>query len=60
MIRNARDLSAEQKLAMEGLPGIAISDREDIGIRAFEYASDVPQLRREEILAGLKAHFGES
>jgi hypothetical protein len=33
------------------------SDREDIGIRAFEPASDVPQLRREEILAGLKAHF---
>jgi hypothetical protein len=57
MIRNARDRSAEQKLAIEGLLGRAISDRENIGIGAFEPAGEVPQVRREEILAGLKAHF---
>ena len=57
MIRNGRDLSPEQKLAIEGLLGRAISDQEDISIRTLQPPVDLPPARREEIIAGSKSPF---
>ncbi len=57
MICNAKDLSPDQKLAIESLLGRSISDEEEISIRALETPKRVTPERRTEILTGLKAHF---
>lgn len=52
----ARDLSPEQRLAIESLLGRRISEKEAVTIRAYEPATLSPE-RRAEIIAGLEAHF---
>ncbi len=57
MICNARDLSPDQKVAIESLLGRSISDEEEISVRALQAPEGVSPQRRAEILAALKAHF---
>ena len=59
MICNARDLSPDQKVAIESLLGRAISDEEEISVRALQAPEGVSPKRRAEILAALKAHFAK-
>ncbi|MBZ5533219.1 MAG: hypothetical protein LAO20_17450 [Acidobacteriia bacterium] len=59
MIHKAKDLSPEQKVALERLLGRAISDREDISIRVLQPPPGVSPARRQEILEGLKTYFAE-
>ena len=59
MIHNARDLSPDQKLAVESLLGRSISDEEEISVRALQATEGVSPQRRAEILAALKAHFAK-
>jgi len=57
MIRSARELSPDQKQAIEGLLGRRISDEEEISVRALEAQKAVTPERRAEILAALRDHF---
>jgi hypothetical protein len=57
MICNARDLSPDQKVAIESLLGRTVSDEEEISVRALPVPEGISPQRRAEILAALKAHF---
>jgi hypothetical protein len=57
MIHKAKDLSPQQKLALESLLGRAISEKEAISIRTLEPPPDMSPERRREILDSLQAHF---
>jgi len=56
MLHKASELSSEQRIALEGLLGRAISDRETISVRAFEPAP-LSDTQRAEILTSLDAYF---
>jgi hypothetical protein len=58
MIRNAKDLSPEQKTAIESLLGRRLVESEDISVRAFE-PSPVSDRRRLEIADDLRKYFAE-
>jgi hypothetical protein len=53
----AKDLSPEQRLAIESLLGRSVSEKEAIAICAYEPPAISPA-RRAEVLAGLEAHLG--
>lgn len=57
MIRNAKDLSPEQRTVIEGLPGRRVLEDEAISIRAIE----LPPLsdQRREMVDELKKYFAE-
>jgi hypothetical protein len=58
MIRHARDLSPDQKTAVESLLGRRVLDDEAISVRAFE--PPVLSDRRQQVLADeLKKYFAE-
>ena len=57
MIRNAKDLSPDQKLAIESLIGHALSEQDHISVRRFTPVPQVSDKRRQEILSGLESHF---
>jgi len=57
MIHKAKDLSPQQKLALESLLGRAISEQEAISIRTLETPPEMSPERRREILDSLEAHF---
>ena len=57
MIHKAKDLSPDEKIALERLVGRSISDREDTSIRLLEPSPGVSPERRREILDLLKAYF---
>jgi hypothetical protein len=57
MIHKAKDLSPEQRLAVEGLLGRAIAEQEEVSIRVLPQAPRVPPERRREIISGLQKHF---
>ena len=57
MIHKAKDLSPQQKLALESLLGRAISEQEAISIRTLEAPPEMSPERRREILDSLEAHF---
>ncbi len=59
MIHKVKDLSPDEKIALERLVGRSISDREDISIRLLEPSAGVSPERRQEILDLLKAYFAE-
>lgn len=59
MIHRAKDLSPEQKIALERLVGHSISDQEDISIRVLQPAASISAARRQEIVAGLNAFFAQ-
>lgn len=56
MLHKASELSYEQRMALESLPGRAISDRETVSVRAFESPPLSDELR-QEVLDGLDAYF---
>ena len=58
MIHKAKNLSAEQKAAIESLLGRQILDREAVSVRAFD-PPVVSEARRKEILEALKRYFAE-
>ncbi len=60
MIHKAKDLSPDQKLALEGLLGRAISEQEEISIRTLQPPPGVSPERRREILAALRAYFAQA
>ena len=59
MIHKAKDLSAEEKLAIEKLLGQSISEQEEISIRILPSGSHPSPERRRQIIDGLKAHFSQ-
>ncbi|HKW76825.1 MAG TPA: hypothetical protein VJN64_14940 [Terriglobales bacterium] len=59
MIHRAKDLSREQKTALEALLGRALSEEENISIRVIRTPSGISTKRRSEILAHLRALFTE-
>lgn len=58
MIRNAKDLSPDQKAAIESLIGRQLLDSEDISVRAFEPPA-LSHERRRELAEQLKNYFAE-
>jgi hypothetical protein len=58
MIRNAKDLSLDQKAAIESLLGRRVLDNEAISIRAIEPPALSDQ-RRQEQTAELRKYFSE-
>ena len=57
MIHKGKDLSPEERVALERLVGRAISDQEDISVRVLQASSEISSARRQEILAELNAFF---
>ena len=55
MLHKVKELSAEQRVALESLLGRAISDRETVSVRAFE--PDPLGEQGEATLAQLDAYF---
>ena len=58
MIRSAKDLSPEQKVAIESLLGRKLLESEDVSVRTI----DPPALtdeRRAEVLHGLEEYFAK-
>ena len=58
MIRNAKNLSPDQKAAIESLLGRRLLESEDIIVRAFE-PSPISDRRRLEIAHELRKYFAE-
>lgn len=54
----AKDLSPEQRAAIESLLGRTVSENEAITIRAYEPPVLAPE-RRDELIGGLKAYFAD-
>jgi hypothetical protein len=58
MIRNARDLSPDQKAAIESLLGRRVLEDEEISVRAIQ-PSALSDQRRKELVEGLTKYFAE-
>jgi hypothetical protein len=58
MMLNAKELSPDQKLAIEGLLGRPVSEHEMVSVRAFEPPA-LSNQRREEIGEALRQLFAE-
>jgi hypothetical protein len=58
MIRKAKDLSSEQKVAIESLLGRQVLDEEAISVRAIEPPALSDQ-QRHELAERLRAYFAE-
>ena len=58
MIRNAKDLSPEQKTVVESLLGRRVLDEEEISIRAILPVT-ISDQRRRELIDQLTAYFAE-
>jgi hypothetical protein len=57
MIHKARDLSSQQRIAIESLLGRAIAEHEEISIRALPETLPVSAERRRAIIEELRKHF---
>jgi thiamine biosynthesis lipoprotein ApbE len=58
MIRDVKDLSPDQKMAVESLLGRPVSEQETVSVQAFEPAAISGQ-RRQEIAEALRQYFAE-
>ena len=58
MIRNAKDLSPDQKTAIESLLGRRVLEDEAISVRAIEPPA-LPDQRRQELAEELRRYFAE-
>ena len=58
MIHKAKDLSPEQKVAVESLLGRRVLEEEAVSVRAFEPPA-LSDRRRQEIAESLKQYFAE-
>jgi hypothetical protein len=56
MIHNAKDLSVDQKAAIESLLGRRVLENEAISVRAIEPKA-ISDDRRTEVLSGLEKYF---
>jgi hypothetical protein len=60
MVRHVRDLSTDQRVAIESLLGRALGDRERVSIRPVPVIRDAPPLsRRRAIAAMLRDYFAK-
>jgi hypothetical protein len=57
MIHKAKDLSSEQRIAIESLLGRAIAEQEEISIRTLPETLPVSAERRLAIIEELRKHF---
>ena len=57
MIHKAKDLSSEQRLAIETLLGRRIAEQEEINVRVLPEMVSVAPERRRAIIDGLRQHF---
>jgi len=58
MIRDVKDLSPGQKLAVESLLGRSVSEQETVSVQAFQ-ATAISDRRRREIAEALRQYFAE-
>jgi len=57
VIHKAKDLSSEQRLAIESLLGRSIAEQEEITIRALPETLPVSEEQRRLLIEGLRMHF---
>ena len=57
MIHKAKDLSSEQRLAIESLLGRVVAEQEEISIRTLPETLPVSAERRRAIIEALRKHF---
>ena len=58
MIRNVKDLSPDQKIAVESLLGRPVSEQETVSVQAFDPPA-ISDQRRQEIAEALRQYFAE-
>jgi hypothetical protein len=58
MIREVKDLSPDQKMAVENLLGRSVSERETVSVQAFQPPA-ISDQRRQQIVEGLRQYFAE-
>jgi hypothetical protein len=58
MIRDVKDLSPDQKMAVESLLGRPVSERETVSVQAFQ-PPVLSDQRRQEIVGALQQYFAE-
>ena len=59
MIRNTKDLSPDQKVAIESVLGEPLSEQDSISVRRRSPIAQISDARRREILRSLEAHFAQ-
>jgi len=57
MIHKAKDLSPDQRLAIENLIGQSLSEHDDVSIRKLSFITQLAPERRQEILNELDKYF---
>jgi len=58
MIRDVKDLSPDQKIAVESLLGRPVSEQETVSVQAFQPPA-ISDQRRQEIVGALRQYFAE-
>jgi hypothetical protein len=58
MIRNVKDLSPDQKMAVESLLGRSVTEQETVSVQAFQPLA-ISDQRRQEIVGALRQYFAE-
>jgi hypothetical protein len=58
MIRDVKDLSPDQKMAVESLPGRSVLEQETVSVQAFQPPA-ISDQRRQEIVGALRQYFAE-
>ncbi len=58
MIRDVKDLSPDQKMAVESLLGQPVSEQETVSVQAFQPPA-ISDRRRREIVEALRKYFAE-
>jgi hypothetical protein len=58
MIRSVKDLSTDQKIAVESLLGRPVSEQETVSLQAFDPPA-ISDRRRQEIAEALRQYFAE-
>ena len=58
MIRDVKDLSPDQKMAVESLLGRSVLEQETVSVQAFQPPA-ISDRRRQEIVGALRQYFAE-
>jgi L-lactate utilization protein LutC len=58
MIRHMKDLSPDQKMAVESLLGRSVSEQETVSVQAFQ-PPVISDQRRQQVVEGLRQYFAE-
>ena len=58
MIRDVKDLSRDQKMAVESLLGRSVSEQETVSVQAFQPPA-ISDQRRHEVVEALRQYFAE-